>query len=255
MHRSIQTILNIKTIFVFILLLSVTLLTDFIYYDYITTEEVLRKYKHEKQVEQEAKIYNEHDDLMADFKDDLAEIELEATGDSESESDSDYFSDTYFNITYDLSSPILICLSLTLFAFIGFQFVKNAKGIRYTDLLKATTFAYFLFPISKGIKCIWFGLFQSEYQMQELHQMEKYLNPSIHNLLNTPEPYQWYNYLFMDINLQHLLFALLIPLFLQALTQLKYWELLKKMLIPFSCFFIVFHIVSPYKFYLIYLFN
>jgi len=253
MYRFINSAVNIKNIFVFIFLLTITLLADFIYYDYIHTDEIMRKYQHEQQVAQEAEIYNEHDDLMADFKDDLAEIELEA--EKETKSNSTYFNDTLFNITYDLSSPLSICLGLALFIFIGFQFFPIPKDIAYGNILKSILFAYLLFPLSKLFKCFWFGLVQTEYQVTDLRHIEGILNPSIQSFLATPKEYQWYHYLFADLNLQYLLFALLIPFFLKAMIGIKYSDLLKKMLIPFLVFFIVFHIVSPYKFFLIYLFD
>lgn len=253
MNRFIHSVLNSKTLFVFIFLLIFTLLADFIYYDYIKTDEILKKYKHEQQAKEEAETYNEYDDLMADFKDDLAEIELEAETDSQS--NSTYLGDAFFNITYDSIPPLGICLGLALFIFIGFQFFPNLKDIAYSNILKSMLFAYLIFPLSTLFKCIWFGLFQTKYEIIDLQQMEGILNPSIQSFFSKPAEYQWYHYLFADMALQNLLFALLIPFFLKAIIGFKYSNLLKRMLIPFVVFFIVFHIVSPYQFFIIFLFD
>lgn len=254
MNRFLNTITNIKTVYVLIFTLVITLFVNFIYYDYINTSELLRKHHHEKQVKQEAELYQEHDDLMADFKDDLAEIELEAD-ETDSQSGSTYFGDIFFNITYDLIPPLCICLGLALFVFIGFQFFPNLKDIAYGNLLKSILIAYLIFPLSTLFKCIWFGLFQNQYEVIDLQQMESILNPSIQGFLTKPTEYQWYHYLFADMTFQNLLFALLIPFFLKSIIGFKYSELLKKMSISLVGFFIVFHIVSPYQLYLIFLFD
>lgn len=253
MSKYIPSIVNIKTTFVLIFTLIFTLLADYIYYDYINTDEILRKHKQEQQAQDEAEVYQEHDELMADFKDDLAEIELESETDSQSSTT--YFGDAFFNMTYDSFPPLGICLVLALFVFIGFQFFPNLKDIAYGNLLKSTLLAYLLFPLSKLFKCIWFGLFQTEYEATNLYQMEEILNPSIQSFLAKPTEDQWYQYLFADISLQNLLFALLIPFFLKTIIGFKYSDLLKKMTIALVGFFIVFHFVAPYQLFLIYLFD
>jgi len=253
MKRFLNTITNIKTVYVLIFTLVITLLANFIYYDHIKTDEIIRKYKQEQQAQEEAEAYQEHDELMADFKDDLAEIELEA--EKETESNTTYFDDAFFNITYDSIPPLGICLGLALFVFISFQFFPNLKDIAYGNLLKSTLIAYLIFPLSTLFTCIWFGLFQTKYEVTDLYQMEGILNPSIQSFLAKPTEDQWYHYLFADMTLQNLLFALLIPFFLKTIIGFKYSDLFKKMTIALVGFFIVFHFVSPYQLYVIFLFD
>ncbi|RZT92455.1 hypothetical protein EV201_2931 [Ancylomarina subtilis] len=253
MNRFIQSILKIKTLYIFLFLLLITFLADFTYLEYISTDEIKKTYNHERQVEQEAEIYNGHDDLMADFKDDLAEIDLEPVEDTKT--GSVYWDDIYFNITY-VSVPLTAgCFALCFLIFIGFHFTEEYSKIPFGDVFKSTLLAYIVFPLMDLFKCIWFGLIQTEYQIVDLQGVSKILNPSIQTFMESPEEYQWYNYLFSDMNLQSLIFVLLIPFFLEGLVKYKYTELLKKMWIPFVGYFIVFHIVSPYKLYLCFLFD
>lgn len=253
MNRFIQSILRTNTFFVLLSLLIIAFLADFTYYEYISTNEINRKYQHEKQVEQEAKVYNEHDDLMADFKDDLAEINLEPVEDTKT--GSDYFDDIYFNITY-VSIPLLAgCLTLCFLIFLSFHFTDKYSKIPFGNLFKSILLAYLIFPLMDLLRCIWFGLIQTEYRMIDIQQVNEILNPSLQTFLGSPEKEQWYNYLLSDMNLQNLIFVLLIPIFLKCINEYKYTDLLKKMIIPFVGFFIVFHIVSPYKIYLMFLFD
>ncbi|MGZ2371063.1 hypothetical protein ACXR6G_14885 [Ancylomarina sp. YFZ004] len=253
MNRFIQPILKIKTLYILLSLLVFCILVDFSDMEYINTVEINRTYDHAKQVEQEAVVYNDHDDLMADFKDDLAEIDLEPVEDTKT--GSAYWDDIYFNITY-VSIPLAAsCLTLCFLIFIGFHFTDQYSKIPFGDLFKSTLLAYIIFPLMDLLRCIWFGLIQTDYQVADLQNVNRFLNPSIQSFMESPEKDQWYNYLFTDMKLQSLIFVLLIPLFLMGISGYKYTDLLKKMLIPFVGFFIVFHIVSPYKVYLMFIFD
>lgn len=253
MNRFIQSILKIKTLYIFLFLLLITFLADFTYFEYTRTDEISKKYRHEKQVEQEADTYNEHDDLMADFKDDLAEIDLDEVEDTKM--GSSYLDDIYFNFTY-VSIPFITgCLTLCFIIFIGFHFTDQYSKIPFRHLFKSTLLAYIIFPLMDLFGSIWFGLIQTDYQMEDIQNVYHSLNPSIQSCMESPERYQWYNYLMADMQLQSLIFVLLIPLFLKGISGYKYTDLLKKMLIPFICYFIVFHIVSPYTIFLIDLFE
>jgi len=253
MNRFIQAILKIKTLYIFLSLLVIAFIADFTYLEYISTDEINRKYQHEKQVEQEAVVYSEHDDLMADFKDDLAEINLDEVEDTETVSD--YFGDIYFNITYVSISLISGCLTLCFMIFIGFHFTDEYSKIPFRNLFKSILLAYLIFPLMDLFGCIWFGLIQTDYQMEDIQNVYRSLNPSIQTFIQSPDEFQWYNYLLTDMNLQALIFVLLIPFFLKGLVEYKYTDLLKKMTIPFVGYFIVFHIVSPYTIYLCFLFD
>lgn len=253
MNRFIQSILKVKNLYLLLALLAFSILVDFSYMEYISTDEVNRKYQHEKQVEQEAEVYSDHEDLMADFKDDLAEIDL--SQDEDTESVSAYWDDIYFNITY-VSIPLASsCLALCFLIFIGFHFTDEYSKISFGYLFKSTLLAYIIFPLCDLLMCIWFGLIQTDYQIEDIQRVSKILNPSIQTFVESPEKYQWYNYVLSDMNLQALIFVLLIPFFLKGISGYKYTDLLKKMLIPFVGFCIVFHIVSPYKVYLMFIFD
>ncbi|MFA8435691.1 MAG: hypothetical protein ACEPOZ_14320 [Marinifilaceae bacterium] len=246
MKHILKSILRTKTIYIFLSLFAITFLCDFTYYQYVTTDQISRKYQEKIQAKQEAEIYNEYDEYLADFKNDLAEIELEETP---TETYSwDYF---YVDIVYSSILCTIICLGLSFLIFLGFHFTHEYSAIPFGKLFKATLFAYIIFPLSTLFNCIWFKLIQTDYQMEDIQQINRYLNPSVQSFLESPKEYHLYNFLFSDINLQSILFLLLIPLLLKGISEFKYTALLKRMLIPFLVFFITYQIISPYYIYLI----
>lgn len=249
MNRFIKSILQIKTLYVFLTLFVLTFLINFAYYEYVSTDQVSREYHEKIQAKQEAEVYNEYEDYMADFKDDLAEIELEEPTINSYNWDSFVVDFVYASILCTI-----ICLGLSFLIFVSFQFTNDYSRIPFGNLFKSSLLAYIIFPLDVVFKIIWFGLIQTDYQVEDLQNMYSYLNPSIQTFMESPKEYQWYNYLFSDINLQSIIFVLLIPLFLKGLIEYRYSDLLKKMWIPFIGFFIVFHIVSPYYIYLIFIF-
>ncbi|MRT92326.1 hypothetical protein [Ancylomarina sp. 16SWW S1-10-2] len=254
MNRFIQSILKTKTLFIFFSVLIIAFLADFTYLEYINTEEINSAYQHEKQVEQEAVVYNDYEDLMTDdFKDDLAEIDLDEVEDTET--GSAYWDDIYFNITYVVVPLTAGCLAFCFLIFIGFRFTDAYSKISFGDLFKSILFAYLIFPLMDLLGSIWFGLIQTDYQIGDLRNVYGSLNPSVQSFIESPKEYQWYNYLLSDMNLQSLIFVLLIPLFLKGITGYKYTTLLKKMWIPFIGYFIIYYILSPYKDYLMLIFD
>jgi hypothetical protein len=214
--------------------------------EYVSTDQINRKYQEKVQAKQEAETYNEYDEYLADFKDDLAEIDL-----NEPSTTSYDWGAFYVDMVFTSIPFTIICLGLSFLIFIAFHFTNSYSEIPFGNLFKATLLAYIIFPLPTIIESIWFGLIQTSYQMEDIQQLYRYLNPSIQSFLESPKEYHWYNFLFSDINLQSILFLLLIPLLLKGISEFKYTALLKRMLIPFLVFFIAYQIISPYYIYLI----
>jgi hypothetical protein len=192
------------------------------------------------QTQQEAVVYNEHDDLMADFKDDLAEIALEEV--KEEGTKSDYLSDILFNVTDSILPVITYCLFLAFFIFLALRLTSAFSQVKYTLLLKITLITYFIIPLKNVLASLWFGLFQTDYEKENLTTFHKSINPSIQSLFSIPENDNWYNYIFKIIDIELLLLLFLIPVFIKISEKFKFKAIAKVTLIPI----LVFLFIWPY---------
>lgn len=240
MKKLISSLLKIKNVYLIITLLLFCLITDFIMYDYINTSQINDRYSAKMQTQQEAVVYNEHDDLMADFKDDLAEIALEEV--KEEGTKSDYLSDVLFNVADSILPVITYCLFLAFFIFHALRLTSAFSQVKYTLLLKITLITYFIIPLKNVLASLWFGLFQTNYEKENLTTFYKSINPSIQSLFSIPENDNWYNYIFKIIDIELLLLLFLIPVFIKISEKFKFKAIAKMTLIPI----LVFLFIWPY---------
>ncbi|MPQ48209.1 hypothetical protein GCQ56_14490 [Marinifilum sp. N1E240] len=230
MQKFLSLLLKIKNLYLIIALLLFGIFSDFVMYDFIDTKQVNERYNTKMQTQQEAEVYNEHDDLMADFKDDLAEIALEEVKDEDAKSE--YLSDALYFFADSVTSIIIYCLLLALFIYLTFRLTSSYSQIKYGIILKVTLIAYFIIPLKNVAASIWFGLIQTDYDLESLEKFYMYINPSIQSFLTTPEKYNWYNSFFSFIDIQLLLMLGLIPLFIKISEKLAFKALTKMTLIP-----------------------
>ncbi|WP_282016384.1 hypothetical protein [Marinifilum flexuosum] len=230
MQKILSSLLKIKNLYLFIALLLFGIFSDFIMSDYINTNQVNDRYYSKNQAQQEAEVYNEHDDLMADFKDDLAEIALEEVKDEDAKSE--YLGDALYFFTDSITRIIVYCLLLASFIFLTFRVTSIYSQIKYGLILKATLIAYFIIPLKNIMASIWFGLIQTEYEKDNLYQFYNYINPSIQTFLTTPEKYNWYNSIFSNIDIQLLLMLGLIPFLIKSSEKFTFKAISKMTLAP-----------------------
>lgn len=230
MQKILSSLLKIKNLYLFITLLLFGIFSDFIMYDYINTKQLSERYNIKNQVQQEAEVYNEHDDLMADFKDDLAEIALEEVKNEDAKSE--YLSDVLYYFVDSITRIIVYCLLMAFFIYLTFRVTTAYSHIKYGLILKATLIAYFIIPLKNIMASIWFGLIQTEYEKDNLYQFYNYINPSIQTFLATPEKYNWYNTIFSNIDIQLLLMLGLIPFLIKSSEKFTFKAISKMTLAP-----------------------
>jgi hypothetical protein len=133
-------------------------------------------------------------------------------------------------------------LFLAFFIFLALRLTSAFSQVKYTLLLKITLITYFIIPLKNVLASLWFGLFQTDYEKENLTTFHKSINPSIQSLFSIPENDNWYNYIFKIIDIELLLLLFLIPVFIKISEKFKFKAIAKVTLIPI----LVFLFIWPY---------
>jgi hypothetical protein len=222
--------------FLFILLFFITALnieisnTDFVSNDKVWHEYVAKK--------EDVKYQDEYDSYLADFQEDLKEIDLP----EESSYGWDYF---VMDASFILAPFAVACLGLALLLFTGFQFSNELKTIKLSTVFKSTLLAYFVFYLKDIIAIFYFLFFKTDYKFEDIQAFEGKFALHV-NKLQLVDNDAWFYDILGDLSIYLLIYILLIPLFLKLTTEYSYRKIAQAMLIPFLCGFILYESVMTY---------
>lgn len=237
MKRIILNLLNANGILLTLLFFTFAFCLQLANTDFVSNDQVWYEYK----AEQEEQKYNEYDSYIADFEEDLKEIDLIE------ENDNSYGWDFFLFDSATILIPFLIvCLGLSIFIFIGFQFVDKFKSIRFSLIFKSSLLAYLVFFVKDIITVFWFLVIKSDYKLEDIKNFEKKLSFSVGDWLGSMDKSNWYFDLLNDLNLYFLLYLLLIPFFLKIASNFSYRKLGVGMLIPTICGFVLYESLMIY---------
>lgn len=236
MKQLISNLLEANTGLLFLLFFTFTFCLQLANTDFVNNDQVWYEYL-SQQEEQE---YNEYDSYIADFEEDLKDIDLPEEGDA-------YGWDFFLLDSATILIPFLIvCLGLATFIFIGFQFVEELKIIRFSLIFKSSLLAYLVFFIADIITIFWFLVIKSNYKFEDIQSFDKKLSFSASDWIGNGDKSSWYFDILKDLNLYFLLYLLLIPLFLKVANAIPYRKLMINMFIPIISGFVLYESLMIY---------
>jgi len=236
MKNIIQNLLRANSALLTILFLTFAFCLELANTDFVSNDQVWYEYI----AKQEEQKYDEYDSYIADFEEDLKDIDLPEENDTYGW---DYF---LMDSTMILVPFLIVCLGLAALIFIGFQFVEEFKTIRFSTIFKSSLLAYLVFFIKDIITAFWFLVIKSNYKFEDIQSFDKKLSLSVSNLIENVDKSSWLFDLLRDLNLYLLLYLLLIPFFLKVASVIPYKKVILNMLIPIICGFVLFESLMIY---------
>ena len=107
--------------------------------------------------------YNEYDDYVADFEEDLADIDL-----GEESEDALNLENAFWDLLF-IAIEFLITVLIVSVLFYGILILAlDLKELPFSKVLKPVIYGNFIFLLPLLISLIWFGLFQTDYDYQSL---------------------------------------------------------------------------------------
>ena len=237
MKKIIRNLLNANSVLLTLLFFTFAFCLELANTDFVSNDQVWYEYK----AQQEEQKYDEYDSYIADFEDDLKDIDL-------AEEDDDAYGWDFFLLdSATVLIPFLIvCLGLATFIFIGFQFVEEFKNIRFSLIFKSSLLAYLAFFIKDIITAFWFLVIKSNYKFEDIQSLYKKLSFSVNDWIGNVDKSDWNFDLLNDLNIYFLLYLLLIPFFLKIASNFSYKKLCVGMLIPTICGFVLYESLMIY---------
>jgi hypothetical protein len=236
MNRIFKNILNANSALLTLLFFTFAFCLQIANTDFVSNDQVWYEYL----AQQEEQTYNEYDSYLADFEEDLKNIDLP-------EESGDYGWDYFLLDSASILIPFLmVCLGLATFIFIGFQFVEELKSIRFFTIFKSSLLAYLIFFIKDIITVFWFLVIKSSYKFEDIQSFNQKLSFSVNDWIENVDKSSWYFDLLKDLNLYLLLYLLLIPLFLKVASAIPYRKICVNIFIPIICGFVLFESLMIY---------
>jgi len=236
MKQLISNLLRANTGLLFLFFFTFAFCLQLANTDFVSNDQVWYEYI----AQQEEQKYDEYDSYIADFEEDLKDVDLEEEGDA-------YGWDFFLFDSASILVPFMIvCLGLASFIFIGFQFVEDFKSIHFSTIFKSSLLAYLVFFIKDIINAIWFLTIKSNYKFEDIKNLNKELSFSLRDWIGNVDKSSWYFDLLQDLNLYLLLYLLLIPFFLKIASTIPYRKLYVNMLIPVICGFVLYESLMIY---------
>jgi len=237
MKQLISNLLRANTGLLILLFFTFSFCLQLANIDFVSNDQVWYEYI----AQQEEQKYDEYDSYIADFEEDLKDINLQ-------EEEVDAYGWDYFLVdSATILIPFLmVCLGLAIFIFIGFQFIEEFKSIRFSLIFKSSLIAYLAFYIKDIITVFWFLVLKSNYKFEDIQSFDKSLSLSVKDWIGNVDKSSWYFDLLRDLNLYLLLYLLLIPFFLKVANTIPYRKLLINMFIPIICGFVLFESLMIY---------
>lgn len=236
MKKYIQNILNVKGILLILLFYTFAYCLELVNTDFVSNDQVWYEYL----AQEEEQKYDEYDSYLADFEEDLKDIDLPEEDDAYGW---DYF---LMDSTMVLAPFIIVCLGLASFIFISFQFIEEFKSIHFSLIFKSSLLAYLIFFVKDMITAFWFLVVKSNYKFEDIQSFDKKLSFSVSDWIENVDKSSWLFDILKDLNLYLLLYLLLIPFFLKVASAIPYRKLMLNMLIPIICGFVLFESLMIY---------
>jgi hypothetical protein len=230
----------------FILVLFVILfcyLFSFISNDVVLSDKVYQKYLDDKY---ETK-YDEYKDLNVD----LSEFEEELKQFEETAEDSSYDLETlYIDSLFVLIPLFIVVISFSGTFLILILFHKKLHVIKFIDLLKVAFIGFTVFYVKEIISAVYFLVFNSTYEMQDIKNFESYFKIStLFSKENTPN---WLWQIVSETGFIYLLFPLIAALLISILySNFKKVTLIGYAYLSYAIIFILYNTVFWYLFDLI----
>jgi hypothetical protein len=204
---------------------------------FVNTDIVFAKYIQEKADSK----YNQNDEYIKDFEEDLNEMESEES--------------STFDLVGILWDAFFILLEITLVVpliaamiVLGFVLQGNDSGADFASIVKITMLSYFIFLFPDVISLVWFIFIQPEFRLEDLINF----NPlSILNLLPTIELPGWLFTLLRPINLFEAGFVLSLSYGLHITYGLSWPSMIKRVLLFYVGSLYTWKIVLLYISYLL----
>ena len=204
---------------------------------FVNTDIVFAKYIQEKADSK----YDQNDEYIKDFEEDLNEIESDESSTIDWEG---ILWDAFF-ILLEITLVVPLIASMIL---LGFVLQGNDSDAEFASIVKITMVSYFIFLLPDIISLVWFLLIQPEFQLQDLINF----NPlSILNLLPTLEMPGWLFTLLRPINLFEAGFVLSLSYGLHITYELSWSSMIKRVLLFYVCSLYIWKIVLLYISYLL----
>ncbi|WP_321295328.1 hypothetical protein [Marinifilum fragile] len=237
MKKYIQNILNVKGILLILLFYTFAFFLQIVNTDYVTNDKVWYEYLAEKE---DQKYNDEYDEYLADFEEDLKEIDLP-------EEDDAYGWDFFLmDSTMVLAPFVIVCLGLTALIFIAFQFSEHLKHITFRNTMNSAILSYLVFFLGDIFSALYFLIFKSDYQYEDVQNINNNLSFALNDVIKIEDKTSWVNDVLADVNLYVFAYILLIPLFLHIVSNLSYRKLLQAILLPVLCGFVLYESVMIY---------
>lgn len=145
----------------FLLYFLVSFYLDFVDMEFVNTDLIYGQYIEELS----QKKYNKYDEFIADFEDDLAELDL---GDD----DTIHWEDMLFDTTFILVEFLFSVPVVAGIFIIGFLFDRKYEHIEYGKVFKITMLANFVFLLPTLITVFWFIFIQTDHTFEDLRDFD-----------------------------------------------------------------------------------
>lgn len=237
MKKYIQNILNVKGILLILLFYTFAFCLHIITTDFVTNDKVWYEYLAKKE---DQKYNDEYDEYLADFEEDLKEIDLP-------EEDDAYGWDFFLmDSTMVLAPFVIVCLGLTALLFIAFQFSEQLKHITFRNTMNSVILSYMVFFLGDVFSALYFLIFKSDYQYEDVQNINNNLSFALNDVIKIEDKASWVNDILADVTLYLFAYILLIPLFLHIASKISYNKLLQAISLPVMCGFILYESIMIY---------
>lgn len=205
---------------------------------FVNTDIVFAKYLQE----QADSKYDQHDEYIEDFEDDLEELEFEESTDVDWEG-------MLWDASFILLEIALVVPLIASIILLGFVLQGNEVGATFASIAKITMLSYFIFLLPDIISLMWFIFIQSEFKLQDVINF----NPlSILNLVPTGELPGWLHTLLRPINAFEVGFVLSLSYGLYTIFGLAWSSMVKMVVLFYGGSLYAWKIILLYVTYLFY---
>ncbi|WP_320017635.1 hypothetical protein [Labilibaculum manganireducens] len=237
MKKFIKAILNVNSGLLILFFFTFAFCLQLLNTDFVINDKVWYEYLAQKE---DQKYNDEYDQYIADFEEDLKGVDLP-------EEDDAYGWDFLLMDSVMILAPfIIVCIGLAALIFISFQFTEQLKHIKFSTVFKSSILAYLIFFLDSIFKAIYFLIFKSNYQYEDIQHINDRIAFSLKDAIGFSDKESILYDIFRDLNLYLLAYILLIPLFLKLSTNLSYKKLALNIFIPFICGFALYESVMAY---------
>ena len=237
MKKLIKATLNANSALLILLFFTFAFCLQLINTDFVNNDKVWYEYLSQKE---DQKYNDEYDQYIADFEEDLKGIDLP-------EEDDAYGWDYFLMDSAMVLTPfIIVCIGLAALIFISFQFTEQLKHIKFSTVFKSSLLAYLFFYTKDLFTAVYFLLFKSNYQYEDIQHINNSITFSLKNAIGFSDKESILYDIYGDLNLYLLAYVLLIPLYLKLSTALPCRKLVVNVFIPFVCGFVLYESVMAY---------